>query len=146
MVINGTCYSVDDLASLPNELAAFRAAEKCNDTHLVFAGELSPYSNFHQSLFIINSQHFHSGEQWVQYQKALTFGDSYVANKILNSKKAIECKHLSYQINGVDNDKWHNEGYEVCYDGIREKFIQSLNLLSMLKSTTPKILAKAITD
>ena len=69
-----------------------------------------------------------------------------MANKILNSETVIECKRLSYQINGVDNDKWCNEGYEVCYDGIREKFIQNLNLLSMLKSTTPKNLAEATTD
>ena len=92
LVINGICYGVDDISNLPNNLAAYHAAEKSNDTHIVFAGELSPYSNFHPSTFIINGQKFHSGEQWVQYKKALTFGDSFIANKILNSETAIECK------------------------------------------------------
>ena len=118
LVINGIRYGVDDISSLPADLAAYHAAEKSNDTHVVFAVELSPYSNFHPSTFIINGQMFHSGEQWVQYQKALTFGDSFIANKILSSKTAIECKQLSYQINGVNNEKWQNEGYKACYDGI----------------------------
>ena len=48
---------------------------------------------------------------------------------------AIECKRLSYQINGVDTDHWHNEGYDICYEGIKEKFLQNDNLLSMLKTT-----------
>ena len=106
LIMNGTCDSIDDLASLPSGLATFHAAKKSNETHLVFAGELSPYSNFHPSPFVINSQCFHSGEQLVQYQKVLTFGNSFIANKILHSETALECKCLSYQINGVDNDKW----------------------------------------
>ena len=146
LIIHGTRYSINDLANLPSELAAYQLVEKSNETHLVLAGELSPYSNFHPSSFIINGQCFHSSEQWVQYQKALTFGDNFMVNKILNSETAIECKCLSYQINSVDNDKWCNEGYEVCYNGIREKFIQNPSSLSMLKTTSPKILVKATTD
>ena len=84
----------------------------------MFAGELSPYSNFHHSPFTINGQSFHSSEQWVQYQKALTLGDSYTANQILQSDTALECKQLSYNINGVDKEKWKSVGYELCFDGI----------------------------
>ena len=69
-----------------------------------------------------------------------------MANKILNNETAIECKQLSYQINGVINDKWQNEGYKVCNDGIWKKFVQNPSLLSMLKLTAPKILAEATTD
>ena len=145
-MINGTHYSVDELDRLPNEIAAYKAAEKSNDSHTIFAGELSAYSNFHPSSFMIEGQTYHSSEQYIQYQKALTFDDSYVANKILSAETAIECKRLSYQINGVDTDLWHNEGYDMCYEGIKEKFLQNDNLLSMLKTTAPKILAKATPD
>ena len=62
------------------------------------------------------------------------------------SESPIECKRLRYQINGVDCDKWTNEGYEVCYDGIRKKFTQNPVLLAMLRTTTPKILVEATTD
>ena len=120
--------------------------EKSNDTHLIFAGELSSYSNLHRSPFIINGHQFHSSEQWIQYQKALAFGDSYTANLILQSESAIDCKWLSYKIKGVDNEKWCNDGYELCFDGVREKFAQNEPLLSLLKTTSPKILAEATLD
>ena len=69
LIINGIAYQIEDLSKLPADLAAYKAAEKSNDTHLVFAGELSPYSNFHHSPFVVKGQQFHSNEQWVQYQK-----------------------------------------------------------------------------
>ena len=106
------------MPNLPPDLAAYKAAEKSNDSHLVFSGDLSPYSNLHRSPFTLNGQIFHSAEQWIQYQKALTFGDSFTANQILQTGTPMECKRLSYKINGVDNEKWKNEGYEVCYDGV----------------------------
>ena len=146
LIINGNSYGVEDIPTLPPDLAIYKAAEKSNDTHLVFTRELSPYANLHRSPFTINGQQFHSSEQWMQYQKALAFGNSYTANLILQSKTAIECKRLSYRIKGVDVEKWHNEGYELCYDGIREKFAQNKPLLSLLKTTTPKILVEATSD
>ena len=146
LLINVTRYGVDELDRLPAKIAAYKATEKSNDSHIVFAGELSPYSNFHPSSFTIDGQTYHSSEQYIQYQKALTFGDSYVANKILNAQTAIECKRLSYQINGVDANRWHNDGYDICYEGVQQKFLQNDNLLSMLKTTAPKILVEATPD
>ena len=145
-MINGITYKVEDIPNLPLDLAAYKAAEKSNDSHLVFSGDLSPYSNLHRSLFIINRQNFHSTEQWIQYQKTLMFGDSFTANQILQSETPMECKQLSYKIHGVDREKWKNEGYEICYSGVREKFLQNSTLLTLLKSTTPKVLAEATTD
>ena len=63
LVINGTSYQIEDISKLPPDLAAYKSSEKSNDTHIVFAGELSPYSNFHLSPFTINGQSFHSSEQ-----------------------------------------------------------------------------------
>ena len=47
----------------------------------------------------------------------------------------------------MDKEEWKSVGYELCFDGIREKFLQTPPpLLAMLKTTSPKILAEAITD
>ena len=146
LMINGTTYKVEDIPNLPLDLAAYKAAEKSNDSHLVFSGDLSPYSNLHRRPFILNGQNFHSAEQWIQYQKALMFGDSFTANQILQTETPMECKRLSYKINGADREKWRNEGYEICYDGVCEKFLQNVTLLTLLKSTSPKILAEVTTD
>ena len=137
LIINGIPYTVNEIPTLPSDLAAYKAAEKTNEMHLVFAGELSPYSNLHKSPFTINGQRYHSSEQWIQYQKAFAFGDSYTANLILQSETALDCKCMSYQIKGVDNEKWKSEGYELSFDGVREKFLQNPPLLLLLKTTAP---------
>ena len=90
LIVNGTAYKVKERPNLPPDLSAYKAAEKSNDTHIVFAGDLSPYSNLHVSPFIVNGLHFHSSEQWIQYQKALTFGDSFTANLILQTETPME--------------------------------------------------------
>ena len=82
----------------------------------------------------------------MQYQKVLTFGDSFTTNQILQCETPLECKKLSYNINGVDREKWMSVGYELCFDGIREKFLQNSPSLAMLKTMSPKILAEATTD
>ena len=145
LIINGKTYQVEDIANLPTDLAAYKAAEKSNETHIIFSGELSPYSNFHHSPFNMNGQHFHCGEQWIQYQKAITFGDSFTANQILQAETPLECKKLGYTINGVDKEKWSNIGYDKCFDGIREKFLQNPPLLSMLKTTSSKNISRSNT-
>ena len=58
----------------------------------------------------------------------------------------MECKRLSYKINGANCEKWHSDGYEICFAGIHEKFMQNQSLLQLLKSTTSKTIAKATTD
>ena len=146
LIINGVTCKVEDIAILPSDLAAFKAAEKSNDTHLVFVGDLSPYSDLHLSPFHINGQEFHSAEQWIQYQKALMFGDSISANNILKVDTPLECKRLSYKIHIVDREWWRNDGYEVCYDGIHEKFVQNTPLLQLLKTMAPETLAEATMD
>ena len=91
LIINGTPYTINDIPTLLPELAAYKVAKKSNDMHLVFAGDLRPYSNLHLCPFIITGQKFYSTEQWIQFQKALAFGDSYMANMILQAESPVEC-------------------------------------------------------
>ena len=90
LIIKGNSYHIEDISKLPENLAVYKVAENSNDTNLVFVGEVSPYSNFHHSPFVVNGQRFHSSEQLVQYQKALTFGDSFTTNQILQCERPLE--------------------------------------------------------
>ena len=146
LVINGVKYGLDDLHRLPMGLEAYCAAEKSDNDTIAFHSELSPLSNFHHSPFTIGNHIFHSTEQWIQYQKCLMFGDSYMANLILCSENALEAKRLSYKITGVDHMKWKAEGFEKCIIGLKEKFNQNPLLKSMLVATKPKLLVEASTD
>ena len=146
LVIDGIRYSIDDIGRHPEELAVYKSAEKSNQDVLAFHGEFSPYSNFHCNEFTINSQLFHSSEQFIQYQKVLMSGDSYTANKILLRDSPLEAKKLGYKINGFDINRWKNDGYSICLERIRTKFVKSHNLLQMLRSTSPKLLVEASSD
>ena len=132
--------------TIPEEIAAYKSAQKMDDHTIAFHGEFSPFSNFHPSRFTVNHQSFHSSEQFLQYQKALMFGDSMVVNQILQCEHAYKAKRLGYHINGFDMKRWANDGYSLCLDGIQAKFHQNHDLLMMLKSTAPKTIVEATTD
>ena len=144
--VNGVLYSLEELNKLPSDLAAFKAAEKTHSDTIVFQGELSPWSNFHFAPFTINNQQFKTSEHWIQFQKALLFGDATTADKILECDSPYEAKKLGYNVQGVDNKKWLEEGYDICLEGVKAKFQQNPNLLQMLKMTAPKLLAEVTTD
>ena len=141
LIINGNSYTVEEMHKLPHNLAPYLAMQKENVECIVFHGELSPWSNFHRS-----RQEYHSAKQWIQFQKAMLFVDSNIANQILRSSTPRECKQLSHYIHRVDQAKWKNEGFDLCLGRIRAKFSQNRDLYTMLKTTKPKVLAEASND
>ena len=76
----------------------------------------------------------------------LFFGDTHTANLILQAESPYEVKKLSYQIKDVDLHRWQNEGFEICFEGIKAKFVQNESLLKMLKTTAPLTLVEASKD
>ena len=118
LVINGIHYMVNDLHQLPPELVAYKAAQRTDSHSLVFHGELSPFSNFHETPFVYDNNHFATSEHFIQYQKAMFFGDSYTANAILASSSPYEAKKHSYQINGMNQMEWKQHAYDICFQGV----------------------------
>ena len=143
LVINGTHYGVKDIGGLPPDLAAYKATQKSDTSSIVFHGELSPYSNFHSATFVVDSEKFPTSEHYIQYHKAMLFGDTHTANAILKVDTPYEAKKLSYQINGMNKGEWHEQGYDICFKVISDKFNQNPNLMSMLKATKGFVLAEA---
>ena len=74
------------------------------------------------------------------------FGDSYTINAILSSSTPYEGKMLSYQINGVNQNEWKQHAYDICFQGVHEKFCQNPDLLNMLCTTKPLTIAEASID
>ena len=114
LILNGSKYTIDNIHCLPEEVAAYKAAQKSNDTHIAFHDEFSPYSNFHPCQFTVNHHIFHCSEQFIQYQKALMFGDSATANEILKCESTFDAKRLGYKVNGFDMKRWSADGYSIC--------------------------------
>ena len=46
----------------------------------------------------------------------------------------------------MDNRKWLEEGYTICLEGVKAKFTQNPDLMNMLRTTIPKLLAEMTTD
>ena len=114
LIIDGVKYSVENIGDLPSEIAAHKAAERSNNSHILFHGELSPCSNFHPGKFTLQGLDFPTAEHYIQYQKALYFGDSVTANSILQSATALDAKRLSYKIDNFNKQQWVRDGYEIC--------------------------------
>ena len=83
LLINEVNYGIHDIDKLPSDIVAYKAAQKENNHYIAFHGELSHYSNFYHSKFTINNNTYHLAQQWIQFQKAMLFGDSLTANQIL---------------------------------------------------------------
>ena len=92
LILNGNRYTIDDIANLPEEIAAYKSAQRVDDSSLAFHGEFSPFSNFHKSPFTWNHQTCHCAEQFIQYQKALMAGDKLTTDEILWCESAFEAK------------------------------------------------------
>ena len=143
LIVDGMKYTMDNIGELPAEIAAHKARERTSDLHLIFHGELSPYSNFHLGRFTLDGLEFATMEHYIQYQRSLLFGDSVTANQILKSATALEAKKLSYRIENFNKHQWVQQGYEICERGVRAKFEQNKLLLDILKTTNLRTLVEA---
>ena len=75
LILNGERYTIDDIAKLPKEVAAYKSAQKVDDNRIAFHSEFSLFSNFHKSPFTYNQLNYHCAEQYIQHQKAIMSND-----------------------------------------------------------------------
>ena len=143
LVIHGKKFTLDNLHNLPKELDVFKITSKSNNNTIGFFGELNPLSNFHPCKFEINGIQFHSSEQFIQNTKSMFFNDMETLAKILASKTALECKNLSCNIKGMEEQKWDDHAKSLCQKGIAEKFCQNPRLMDALASTGNKVLVES---
>ena len=68
------------------------------------------------------------------------------ANLVLKCETPLEAKCFSYRVKAFDYNHWKLDGFDVCLDGLQEKFNQNPLLMSMLKLTKPKLPVEASTD
>ena len=146
LVIDGKRYGENDLDKLPQKLSPLEVTMKSNEDTTGFFGELCPFSNFYPAKFTHNGVNYHSGEQLIQYQKAIHCGDTSAADRILATTTAIACKQLSYSIKNYKHQSWIGVAHDKCIDGLRAKFVQNPQLLRILLSTGNKLLVESSKD
>ena len=99
-------------------------------------------SNWFVSPFTYAGKQYFSCEQYLMEQKALTFGDDEIAEKIMKSKNLSEIKKLGRQVARYNENLWKTIRPQVMRRGLRAKFQQNPELLIALLGTGNAILAE----
>ena len=140
-------YGLHNLHTMPDDIKYWANNVRMTLFLMVWFGILCPLSNFFYSPMIImvkkTKRHFLFAEQYIQYMKALLFGDDYTARAILMAKDPYTCKRLGYKIKGFKQEIWDAEVPKVCDTVLRAKVNQNEHIKQFLLTSHPKILAEA---
>lgn len=82
-------------------------------------------------------------EQYMMYHKAMLFGDSVTANKILRETKPSTVKSLGRQVKNFNEKKWIENRESIAYDGNYLKFKQHDKLKKLILSCKGKKFVEA---
>lgn len=106
-------------------------------------GEPNDYlSNWYYSEFILDGMRFNSVEQYMMYNKAITFGDTETAQKILNTNNFKLMKQLGREVHNYNDRVWSSIRYDVVKAGVLAKFSQNAGLAEKLLNTGNSLLAE----
>lgn len=106
-------------------------------------GDTDFLSNWYISSFEAGGYSYCAMEQYIAHQKALTFGDLEIAEKVMRSTDFEEMKALGRQVRNYNNRVWNGIRHIVVYEGLLAKFGQNLDLKQKLLETGEALLAEA---
>ena len=92
-------------------------------------------SNWYMAEFIYDNIKFSSMEQYMMYQKSITFNDYEVADEILKTDDVAQIKALGRKVHNYSDEVWNGIRQIIVYNGLLEKFKQNLELLQKLLDT-----------
>lgn len=105
--------------------------------------EINGYlSNWYISEFEKDGQKYTSLEQYMMYQKAVTFNDTQTAQKILQTSDPGKIKALGREVKGFDNVIWNGMRQIIVYEGLLAKFSQNAELKDKLIATGNVMMAE----
>lgn len=107
---------------------------------------VSLFSQFHRSLFTVDGIEFTCMEQYMMYSKAMFFGDTDTAQKILaipypvGGEREIpkQYKSLGRAVSPFDKDQWDKESINVVWRGNFHKFSQNADMKQQLMQPSTK--------
>lgn len=131
LVVDGKAYTVDNIQNIP--FRTFDINTMKTNSHVLFSGALSPYSNFHSCKFVIDDDEYCSLEQYFQAQKAVHAKDFYHHAVIMSTTDPVSMLRAGKLIS-VDA-KWTAIQTEIMQKGLVAKFSQNQSLLKEILST-----------
>ena len=101
------------------------------------------YSQWYPAEMEIDEIKYRCCEQYMMHQKALLFGDTETAEKILLTSHPKDQKALGRQVKGFEKVKWDQVCLSVVYKGNLAKFSQNEDLKQELLASENKLLVEA---
>lgn len=100
-------------------------------------------SNWYPADFTVDGVAYNCSEQYMMHQKALFFGDSVTASKIMAASDPALQKKYGSEVTPYDDLTWQGVRQTIVYKGVYAKFSQNEDLKKMLLDTGDEILAEA---
>lgn len=100
-------------------------------------------SQWHPSIFEVESRQFTCAEQYMMFSKARLFEDDQMAGKIMATTSPADQKRLGQQVRNFQPDIWDQKKIEIVFDGNLAKFSQNSGLRKKLIATGSAILVEA---
>ncbi|XP_071119323.1 uncharacterized protein [Haliotis cracherodii] len=113
------------------------------DKLYLFYGYKSPFSHHHEATFTIDGRTFNCAEQYMMYQKAVTFEDKKIEEAVMATYSPAEQKRLGRQIVNFDIKVWKQCCQRVVERANLAKFSQNPYLKRKLLKTHPKLMVEA---
>ena len=108
-----------------------------------FFTEASPFSQWYRCTFTASGNTFNCAEQYMMHGKALLFGDTECAAKILAADHPRQHKALGRKVKPFDDAAWKRERIAIVRAGNHAKFTQNADLLAKLLATAGTTLVEA---
>lgn len=99
-------------------------------------------SNWYPAAFTVDGVAYTSSEQYMMHRKALYFGDTASAERILAENDCKTVKALGRKVAPFDPVEWAGVRQIIVYRGLLEKFRQNPELREKLLATGDAILAE----
>lgn len=93
--------------------------------------------------FTVDAVRFRSAEHYMMWRKAILFGDTAMATRILGTEHPRDAKMLGRGIADYDERKWAAERFEIVVAGNVAKFGQNADLRDWLLGTGERVLVEA---
>ena len=105
--------------------------------------EYGCFSNWYPAKFDYAGQHYVNAEQFMMYHKVLMFHKYELADRIIQTNDPAKCKKIAGQkFPEFDSDLWEKTCQTIVKRGVKAKFSQNKDLMTILLSTNNALLAE----
>jgi len=139
----GKLYSADSVQQIPINMSGLGIKE--TDTHVIFAGQFTPLSNFYYCNMECENMKFASSEHLFQFKRSTALGNQDIARRVLSAPTPLDAMIIGREV--IADEHWTlTEGVQLMTDVVKLKMAQVPQLAQALKAHAGKTFAEATSN